>query len=982
MSQNVPSDNAATLPTPLPATSKPKRAVGPRLRVVLVVVLTMFSLLAANGIYLASVTFIQWWREIVIEDYFYQIMVLAHLVLGFVFTVPVIVFGLIHWNASRNRRNKRAIRIGYALFAIAIVVLLSGVFLTRIGSFEFASGPFRRQLIYWAHVTSPLLAVWLYWLHRLVGPTIKWYVGRRIAIATAVCVGAMIMAQMQDPRDWNKSAPKEGAKYFEPSLARTRTGNFIPAAVLQNDEYCKKCHEDAYNDWFHSAHRFSSFNNPAYLYAVRDTRKAVNSRDGSIQASRWCAGCHDPVPFFSGAFDDPNYDDVNHPTSQAGITCTTCHAITHVNSVRGNADYVIEEPVHYPFAYSKNPVLQKVNELLVKAKPGFHKKEMLKPLHKDEAFCSTCHKVHLPKALTNYRDFLRGQNHHDSYLLSGVAGHGARSFYYPKKAETNCNGCHMEFKESNDIAAREVDGKRVVHDHFFAGGNTALPYWRGDMESVKREQKILEGCARVDIFGLRKDGQVFGDLMAPIGPSTPTLVAGETYLLETIIRTLKLGHHLTQGTVDSNELWLEVTVKAGDRLIGASGKMDDRGEVDPWAHFVNNFVIDRNGNRIIRRNPQDIFTAVYNHQIPPGAGQIAHYRLQIPEDVVDPVTIEVEFKYRKFAQSYIDYMNSSIKPGDRPFKNGGTSGNGINELPITVIAKDKVVLPVQRKDGTVATTDFDNDAGSPDLWQRWNDYGIGLLLTGNAQLRQAEEAFQEVEKLGRFDGPLNIGRVLLAEGNLNGATEALARAEKMDPPPPAWTLAWLSGEVAIQQGQFELAEKLLRSVLYDQTQERIERDFDFSKDYIVRNSYGGVLIDLADKAAARKEKDQAIALLERARKEFETVTNDFVDPENNTAWANLREVYSRLADFATNEKDADELMRLSKVAEENNIRYKPDDNAADIAIPKARQKYPAADHAAERVVIYDLHRKDSDRDAGKNAGVDRTGKDLSSLSIE
>jgi hypothetical protein len=56
-------------------------------------------------------------------------------------------------------------------------------------------------------------------------------------------------------------------------------------------------------------------------------------RDGSVQAARFCAGCHDLVPFFSGAFDDPDFDDVNHPTAQAGITCTGCHAITNVNSI-------------------------------------------------------------------------------------------------------------------------------------------------------------------------------------------------------------------------------------------------------------------------------------------------------------------------------------------------------------------------------------------------------------------------------------------------------------------------------------------------------------------------------------------------------------------------------------------------------------------------------------------------------------------------
>jgi hypothetical protein len=38
------------------------------------------------------------------------------------------------------------------------------------------------------------------------------------------------------------------------------------------------------------------------------------------------------------------------------------------------------------------------------------------------------------------------------------------------------------------------------------------------------------------------------------------------------------------------------------------------------------------------------------------------------------------------------------------------------------------------------------------------------------------------------------------------------------------------------------------------------------------------------------------------------------------------------------------------------MRYKPDDNAAEVAIPAARRRYPAANHAAEALVIYDLQR--------------------------
>src|ERR1700677_2341817 len=151
----------------------------------------------------------------------------------------------------------------------------------------------------------------------------------------------MVGLHFVDPRSFAREGPPEGLQYFYPSEARTGSGKFIPANALMMDEYCMRCHQDIYNDHLHSAHRLSSFNNPPYLFSVRETRKAALERDGNVNASRWCAGCHDPVPFFSGAFNDPAFDDVKHPTSNAGITCTVCHAMTHVHSSMGNAAYTI-----------------------------------------------------------------------------------------------------------------------------------------------------------------------------------------------------------------------------------------------------------------------------------------------------------------------------------------------------------------------------------------------------------------------------------------------------------------------------------------------------------------------------------------------------------------------------------------------------------------------------------------------------------------
>ena len=45
-------------------------AIGPRLRILLFVVFALFALLGVNSVYLASVTFLEWLTDKVIQDYF------------------------------------------------------------------------------------------------------------------------------------------------------------------------------------------------------------------------------------------------------------------------------------------------------------------------------------------------------------------------------------------------------------------------------------------------------------------------------------------------------------------------------------------------------------------------------------------------------------------------------------------------------------------------------------------------------------------------------------------------------------------------------------------------------------------------------------------------------------------------------------------------------------------------------------------------
>ena len=926
--------------------------IGPRLKPLLWVVFGLFALLAVNSFYLSGVRVAEAATGETYQNWFYISMFLLHLAVGALFVLPVIWFGLAHMRNARTRPNRRAVKVGYALFGTALVLVFSGIVLTRIEGVITVNDPTVRGVAYWLHVLTPLVAVWLFVLHRLAGKRINWRIGGRVAAAAVVLVGVALVLQFQDPRAWNVEGPASGEQYFFPSLARTASGGFIPEHALSNDAYCLDCHGDIHSRWAYSAHRFSSFNNPAYSFSVQQTRDKAYERSGDVQASRFCAGCHDPVVFFSGAFDDPDFD-IDQPAAHAGITCTSCHAITHINSPRGNADYTIEEPQHYPFAFSDSGMLRFVNHQLVKAKPELHKRTFLKPLHTTSEFCGSCHKVHLPEELNHYK-FLRGQNHYDSHLLSGVSGHGVASFYYPPRAEPNCNGCHMELLPSEDFGSRrypesEQPDVTQVHDHLFPSANTGIPHLLDFPDWViEAHREFNEGVVDVDIFGVKPGGTIEDELIAPLRPEVPALEPGEDYLLEVVVRTLGLGHHLTQGTVDSNQLWLDVEVRDElGNLVGRSGGLGEGNRVDPWSHFINVYMLDRDGARIDRRNAEDIFVPLYDHQIPPGAGDVVHYRLEVPPaGGAAALTVEAALRYRKFDTTYLRHIYGPATA---------------NELPILDLARDSVTFQV----GGAAAPDA--DAGSSAavarepaklLWQRWNDYGIGLLRkggTGRGELRQAIEAFTRVEELGRPDGPLNLARVYLAQGTVrDDAIAALERAAAFDPPAPSWSVAWFSGLVNLQNGAIDDAISNFRSILEADSEEMRRRGFDFSRDVRLHNELGLALFEGAKRERGPARADARAERLHEARESFERAL--VIDPENVTAHYNLGLIHAQLG-------DSDSAVRHREL----HARYKPDDNARDRAIAIARRADPAADHAAEAIVIYDLHRPE--RFEGSRAGV-------------
>jgi len=807
---------------------------------------------------------------------FYMGNVVLHLALGLALTVAVVRLWRRGRAAAGAEAAARAgasdlgaaSLAGSAAVWLLVIAAAAGVALAVAGN----TTPHRWLL--WTHIGAAVLAVvaGLVYLQRQAAA--RGGAWRRLLKASAaaaavllVVPGAMIAyrraypdpaMRIHNPTTAPVAMSEEGGgpkSPFFPSSAKTNVGGIIPADFFTQSDTCGECHKDIYRQWQSSVHHFASFNNQFYRKSIEYMQDVTGT-----QPSKWCAGCHDHAVFFNGRFERPIKEQVDTVEARAGLACTSCHAITHVDSSMGNGGNTVAYPPLHELAASRNPVLRRLNHFLTYLDPEPHRETFMKPFMRQDSaeFCSGCHKVHLDVPVNHYRWF-RGFNEYDSWQASGVSGEGARSFYYPKESK-NCTGCHMPLVSSEDPGNKH--GK--VHSHRFPGGNTAIPFVNHDQEQLDVTEKFLKsGFLTVDIFAvspedaagpgaqmirrtedreagpqlastfavgeeaqatgpavLREVGRLAAplDVVAGAGVSGGGFAArpGSTVRVDVVARTRTIGHFFPGGTVDAFDVWLELVGRdATGRVVYWSGAVEDggKGPVEPGAHFYRSYQLDGAGNMINKRNAWQSRSVLYVRLIPPGAADVAHYRVHIPADARGPITFEARMNYRKFSHYYTQFAYAGQpKPGQPaslvdanhnsqewsfaraniPADVSGEIKGEIPDLPIVAVAQAKAVLPLAS--GTPATpaniahgahgANLAKGAAEP-VWQpvvrmkdreRWNDWGIGLLLQGD--LKGAEYAFRRVTEAepGYADGWVNVARALIREGEIDAARPFIDKA--------------------------------------------------------------------------------------------------------------------------------------------------------------------------------------------------------------
>ena len=301
---------------------------------------------------------------------------------------------------------------------------------------------------------------------------------------------------------------------------------------------------------------------------------------------------------------------------------------------------------------------------------------------------------------------------------------------------------------------------------------------------------------------------------------------------------------------------------------------------------------------------------MYAHLIPPGAADTVHYRLKIPEDCGDSITLTAKLNYRKFSWWNTQWAFAGVRDPCRtriPMSpRTTTTGAGYFKAASRMSPPIPGRFPTCRRWSWAKTPSrfrwwpktappfAENLAFNPKDRERWNDYGIGLLLQGD--LKGAERAFENVTKLDPqyADGWVNIARARIQEGNIDAAKPVLEKALAAESPPGKRPL-FLAASRSRRTGNIPQA--------FDEFAKAAAQ---YPRDRVVRNQMGRMLF------LQRKYRD-AVAELEKTLA---------VDPEDLEAHYNLMLCYRGL--------NNDELATRE---EKLYLRFKADESSRAITGP-------------------------------------------------
>ena len=567
---------------------------------------------------------------------FNQYGVLLHVLVGLLWMVAFMVYSIRHWLKHYAGNINHVQLLGYVSFGLILVCIVTGVWLT-------AEAAFGTRISYaWSnvHLYTGLALIFAMVAHLAViwkrqtvdAPAqVKHQFLAALVMGTVAVLGIQAVASSVMTNQTLKNEfpadyifPFGSDNPFAPSLGHTETNGAYDAVSLSGSDSCGSsgCHEQILVEWEASAHRYSASD-----LAFQAVEKLM-VEDVGAEATRYCAGCHDPGALFSGR-KNTNVEGLTSVASDEGVSCVACHAITKTD-VRGNADYTITQPGRYLGEFRDGPVSKWISNFLIRAYPEQHQTGFARALYKTAEYCAACHKQFIDEQV-NQIGWVQLQNQYDNWAQS-------RWYHEDDPDQTiTCRECHMPLAESSDPAAgdnsdynrHDDDGKH--RSHRFLGANQVMPLLLelpGAQEHVELTNKWLRGEIRIpEIADKWTAGEVITlDLEAP-----DSVRPGEQINLKLVITNNKTGHGFPTGPLDIIRSWVEITVRdSHDRIVYETGKPDEQGKMTEGSVIFKADGIDRYGKDIDRHNLWEMVGARFKRVLFPGMEDSADYSFFCP----------------------------------------------------------------------------------------------------------------------------------------------------------------------------------------------------------------------------------------------------------------------------------------------------------------------------------------------------------------
>lgn len=649
-----------------------------------------------------------------------QVQVIMHTLIGLIFIIPVILYAFRHWKVYRPLAMTHYKLTGYVLLILMVILTVTGIALTYQSVFETRIGKtwdlihtastFALVAFYFSHVVLILIrdhkSVKTEVMKAVLSAQHKWLKNSAYIILFLFVITA-VWSLLYIPNKWKNNFPDDYSylygkeKPFVPSLATTMSGGAYDPESLANSAGCgtKGCHEDIYKEWETSAHRYSAMD------VAFQTIQGVMGKQNGAESTRYCGGCHDPISLFSGSKNIYNTekDLSNVHGYQEGVSCIACHSIKKTD-VKGNANYVIEQPGRYMYELKKGKTAKLLSDFLIRSYPENHIETFQHKLFKSPEFCAACHKQFIDKEVNNV-GWVQLQNQYDKWRKSKWNHPGD-----PEKT-IECRECHMPlvYDPGEPGSGDDLDYNRTPDDgkhrsHRFLAANQFMPEalkLPGAKEHTKLTNEWLKG--KIDIPEIA-DKWTTGPVVPVEIVAPETVKPGQEVPLSVILTNNKPGHDFPTGPIDIIQSWLEITVKdQNGNVVYQSGHTDSDHFIQPGSFVFKVEPVDQYGNLIDKHNLWEMVGVRFNRSMFPGFTDQAEfmfncpaslkrekeaeenknqYTFKSPASAVTRLDITARLMYRKIDQYLINYLFG---------KDSGLT------TPITVLSEDHKSITVSPK---------------------------------------------------------------------------------------------------------------------------------------------------------------------------------------------------------------------------------------------------------------------------------------------